>query len=162
MWKFARPNINNVNLLIKACESGNLLNSSFFSNYIRSARICNLHQKSTYPGSPLTCSPALTLTSESTVITARRWYAKRSKDSGKKVKHQIVKIDLNDPEVLEIVDLEKMKSQMESTVEHLNKELTEQLVLKVTLETVGAVKVETEDGSFNLCEIAQVLRLCIC
>lgn len=99
---------------------------------------------------------------ESTIVTARRLYAKRTKDSGKKAKQQLVKIDLNDPEVMEIADLDKMKSQMENTLKHFNKELTEQLVLRVTLETVGAVEVETEDGNVNLCDIAQVMWLCIC
>lgn len=156
MWKFVRPNINNVTLIIKACESGNLFNS-----YVRcSAQICNLRQKSTCPRSPMTLSSALI--PESTIVTARRLYAKRTKDSGKKAKQQLVKIDLNDPEVMEIADLDKMKSQMENTLKHFNKELTEQLVLRVTLETVGAVEVETEDGNVNLCDIAQVMWLCIC
>ncbi|ESN93777.1 hypothetical protein HELRODRAFT_88163 [Helobdella robusta] len=77
------------------------------------------------------------------------------KDSGKKSKES-VKVDLSSEDIQDIIDIEKMKTQMETTLNYLKKELTEQLALRLSLSTVANIPVECEDGKVPLSQLGQV------
>lgn len=95
-------------------------------------------------------------------LLVSRNYAKKSKDGhkqgAKKGKTDKPHVELSEDEIGEVMDVGKMKRQMELTLEHLKKEYSEQLTLRTSVGILDKIEVETPEGTFPLIQLGQVIQ----
>jgi len=91
-----------------------------------------------------------------------RSYAKKVKESkseaAKKARPEKTLVTLTEIELNQVISFDKIKSQMEMTLEHLKKDYVEQLAVHTSLGLLGNLSVETPDGKFPVIQLGQVVQ----
>lgn len=123
-------------------RSKNLLQSSFVLQSSVSERACVTHILSQ--------------------VLVSRGYAKKAKENKKealkKGRTEKPHVSLTDIELNQVIPMDKVKSQMQATLDHLQKEYVEQLTVHMTLGVLGNLAIETKDGNFPLIQLGQVVQ----
>ena len=119
-------------------------------------------------GHPLVNNPSDDLNNSHSVFMlsgikiCSRGFAKKAKegkkDLSKKGKIEKPSVELSPEELNEVISFDKLKQQMEMTVDHLRKEYAEQLTLRTSISLFDNLSVDTPDGKFPLIQIGQIVQ----
>jgi hypothetical protein len=98
-----------------------------------------------------------------------RQYGKKAKDSSGKKENATTKkghrgpekpnVQLTFEELNEVINFDKLRQQMDLTLDHMKKDYVDQLSLRTSAAVFDSLTVETPDGQFSLIEIAQVVLI---
>lgn len=95
-------------------------------------------------------------------LNVSRGYAKKGKESrkesGKKSKTEKPHVQLSDEELNQVIDFDKMKNQMQMTLDYLKKDYAEQLSLRTSVGMLDKLVVDTPEGKFPLIQLGQVIQ----
>lgn len=126
------------------CRFSPILRSLKFNNILQQSKIIGIKET----GLQIPCSSVI-------VISARN-YAK-SKDK-KKEKGKPSKVEVNEEQLSSVVNLEKLKGQMDKSLETLKEEFVKNLSLRSSTGAIETLKVYVDGKEYELQEIAQIVR----
>ncbi|CAF4831701.1 unnamed protein product [Pieris macdunnoughi] len=86
-----------------------------------------------------------------------RNYAK-SKDRGKEKKGKTTKVDINPTMMAELVDVNKLKSRCQTSIEKMREDFAKNLSLRSTTGSIESLPIKYEGKDYELQELAQIIR----
>ncbi|XP_045523843.1 ribosome-recycling factor, mitochondrial [Pieris brassicae] len=86
-----------------------------------------------------------------------RNYAK-SKDRGKEKKGKTTKVDINPTMMAELVDVNKLKSRCQTSIEKMREDFAKNLSLRSTTGSIECLPIKYEGKDYELQELAQIIR----
>ncbi|CAH3975354.1 unnamed protein product [Pieris brassicae] len=87
----------------------------------------------------------------------KRNYAK-SKDRGKEKKGKTTKVDINPTMMAELVDVNKLKSRCQTSIEKMREDFAKNLSLRSTTGSIECLPIKYEGKDYELQELAQIIR----